>query len=112
MTKITVEEFRNFFKYYKSEEQQIRGVDELYLTMDSDLLVDSADWIKLFRGKPVGKPVEPELDEFTLLQVPYQSQLDNESGTGYRECFSSSCAMVAMYYGKVPDDDEYNLVRS
>ena len=40
MSKITVEEFRNFFKYYKGEEHQIRGVDELYLSMDSDLLVE------------------------------------------------------------------------
>lgn len=112
MSKITVEEFRNFFKYYKGEEHQIRGVDELYLCIDSDLLVDSADWIKLYRGKQVGKPVEPDPTDARLLKVPYQSQLDNESGTGYRECFSSSCAMVAMYYGKVSDDDEYNLVRS
>jgi len=37
--------------------------------------------------------------------------LDNASGTGYRECFSSSCAMVAMYYGKIENDDAYNLVR-
>jgi hypothetical protein len=29
------------------------------------------------------------------LKVPYEYQLDNKSGTGYRECFSSSCAMVA-----------------
>tara|TARA_E500000305_G_scaffold75037_1_gene60832 strand:- start:358 stop:879 length:522 start_codon:yes stop_codon:yes gene_type:complete len=43
--------------------------------------------------------------------VTYQSQNDNASGTGARECFSSSCAMVAMYYGKIENDDAYNLVR-
>lgn len=46
------------------------------------------------------------------LAVPYQSQLDNKSGTGYRECFSSSCAMLAIYAGKVKSDDEYNRIRS
>ena len=46
-----------------------------------------------------------------LLKVPYEYQLDNKSGTGYRECFSSSCAMVADYYGKVKTDDEYNKIR-
>jgi hypothetical protein len=46
-----------------------------------------------------------------LLQVPYEYQNDNKSGTGYRECFSSSCAMVAEYYGKVKTDDEYNAIR-
>ena len=112
MTKITNEEFRNFFKYYKGEEQQIRGVDELYLGIDTDMLTDSADWIKEYRGQNVKPEPVPELEDGRLLKVPYQSQLDNESGTGYRECFSSSCAMVAMYYGKVVDDDEYNLIRA
>ena len=47
-----------------------------------------------------------------LLPVPYEYQNDNASGTGYRECFSSSCAMIARYHGKVKSDDEYNAVRA
>jgi GH24 family phage-related lysozyme (muramidase) len=46
------------------------------------------------------------------LAVPYEAQNDNASGTGYRECFSSSCAMIARFYGKVANDDAYNLVRA
>lgn len=46
------------------------------------------------------------------LKVPYQSQIDNQSGEGWRECFSSSCAMVAMFYGKVSSDDEYSKIRA
>ena len=46
------------------------------------------------------------------LPVKWQSQLDNKSGTGYRECFSSSCAMLAMYWGKVANDDAYNIIRA
>ena len=46
-----------------------------------------------------------------LLKVPYEYQLDN-GPTGYRECFSSSCAMIARYHGKVKNDDEYNKVRA
>lgn len=46
------------------------------------------------------------------LKVPYESQNDNKSGTGYRECFSSSCAMVAKFYGKVASDDAYNVIRA
>ena len=45
------------------------------------------------------------------LPVKWQSQLDNDSGTGYRECFSSSCAMLAMHWGRTKDDDAYNRVR-
>lgn len=47
-----------------------------------------------------------------ILKVPYEYQLDNKSGTGYRECFSSSCAMVARYWRKIGNDDAYNLVRA
>ena len=46
-----------------------------------------------------------------LLKVPYEYQLDN-GPTGYRECFSSSCAMIAKFYGKVKSDNEYNAIRS
>ena len=47
-----------------------------------------------------------------ILTVPYEYQLDNNSGTGYRECFSSTCAMIARYYGLVANDDEYNKIRA
>lgn len=45
------------------------------------------------------------------LNVPYEYQLDN-GPTGYRECFSSSCAMIARYYGKISGDQEYNKIRA
>jgi len=60
----------------------------------------------------IGTPAKPALADQVLLAVPYEYQLDNTSGTGYRECFSSSCAMVARYYGKVHNDDEYNKIRA
>jgi hypothetical protein len=46
------------------------------------------------------------------LNVPYFRQHDNESGSGHRECASSSCAMLAAYWGKVESDDAYNRVRT
>lgn len=46
-----------------------------------------------------------------LLTVPYFPQTDNEGGQGGRECFSSACAMLAAFWGRVPTDDAYNLVR-
>ena len=46
------------------------------------------------------------------IKVKYEYQNDNASGTGYRECFSSSMAMIAQYYGKVNGDDEYNSIRA
>ena len=46
------------------------------------------------------------------IPVPYQSQRDNSGGRGWRECFSSSCAMLAMHWRAVANDDAYNSVRS
>jgi len=59
-------------------------------------------------GKP---PAGPDVISEKILAVPYFYQLDNQSGAGSRECFSSSCAMIASFYGKVKSDDEYNNIR-
>jgi GH24 family phage-related lysozyme (muramidase) len=58
------------------------------------------------------KPQEQQPQQGILLRVPYEAQNDNSSGTGYRECFSSSAAMVARFYGKVSSDDAYNKIRA
>jgi ABC-type bacteriocin/lantibiotic exporter with double-glycine peptidase domain len=50
--------------------------------------------------------------ELIRLSVAFESQLDNRSGSGWRECFSSSCAMLARFHGRVRSDDEYNQIRS
>jgi GH24 family phage-related lysozyme (muramidase) len=47
-----------------------------------------------------------------ILKVQYFSQNDNTSGTGYRECFSSTSAMIAAFYGRVRNDDAYNAIRA
>ena len=104
MSQISKQDFINFFKYYKSEAQQEAGVSILYGQMRDVLKDDAHDWIKTYRSKPAVIKSNP-------LDVPYQSQNDNASGTGYRECFSSSCAMVSMYYNKIKNDDAYNLIR-
>ena len=112
MAQITVEEFRNFFKYYKGESHQIAAVDMLYDELKKKTKDNEAPWIQAYRT-----PFAPTEDLerpiiVNPLDVTYQSQNDNLSGTGYRECFSSSCAMVAMYYGRVENDDEYNVHRA
>jgi len=107
MSIISGQSFENFFKYYKSEAHQIEAISQLYAELPTALKDESCEWIKTYRGE--NKPPAPVGSN--PLDVPFQSQNDNISGTGYRECFSSSCAMVAMYYGKIENDDAYNLVR-
>lgn len=72
---------------------------------------------ELYRAAP---PLKPEASPSpgakpaasVVLNVPYEFQLDNTSGRGARECFSSSCAMVARFFGKVKSDDQYNAIRA
>ena len=104
MANISKQDFKNFFKYYKSEPQQEAGVEILFDQLRDVLKSDEHAWITTYREKPA-------VDTSNPLDVTYQSQNDNASGTGYRECFSSSCAMVAMYYGKIANDDAYNAIR-
>ena len=47
-----------------------------------------------------------------MLAVPYESQHDNESGEGYRECFTSTCGAIARFWGRVSGDDAYARIRA
>lgn len=91
--------------YYKEMPHQKAAWEELEARLGEDTL----EWFKAaYRGSQ--EPLKPVSKN--PLQVPYFYQNDNASGTGYRECFSSSCAMLAAYYGKVTSDDQYNKLRS
>jgi hypothetical protein len=89
-------------KFYKEESHQLAAWNWLQEQLTETELEEFAG---LYRAAPASKPSNP-------LIVPYFSQRDNASGQGSRECFSSSCAMVAAYYGKVKSDDEYNVIRA
>jgi hypothetical protein len=89
-------------KFYKEESHQLAAWNWLQEQLTETELEEFAE---LYRAAPALKPSNP-------LMVTYFSQRDNASGQGNRECFSSSCAMVAAYYGKVKGDDEYNVIRA
>ena len=105
---ISVDKWLDFWKYYEGLSNQELAVRELFENIPTSLKLEGSSWIAQYR-EPEPEPEVPDLSN--PLQVPYQSQRDNASGTGYRECFSSSCAMVAMYWGKIENDDAYNKVR-
>ncbi|MEB3156401.1 MAG: C39 family peptidase [Cyanobacteriota bacterium] len=46
------------------------------------------------------------------LRVPYADQLAMADGQGWRECFSASSAMLAMYWGKEPNENVYDTLRA
>lgn len=89
-------------KYYKGEPHQTAAWDQLEKLIPPFIF---DDFKKAYRNKPKPSKTNP-------IHCGYFSQNDNVSGTGYRECFSSSCAMLAAFWGKVSTDDEYNVRRS
>tara|TARA_B100000925_G_scaffold254972_1_gene208115 strand:- start:624 stop:1370 length:747 start_codon:yes stop_codon:yes gene_type:complete len=107
MSKLSRDEFTNFFRYYNNEPQQLNGVGELWAKIPSNLLDEDHEWIRTYREKPQQSAVEG----FLQLDVPYDSQHTNPSGDGWRECFSSSCAMVCNYWKPDVAINEYLLKR-
>ena len=96
----------NFFKYYSDEPHQAEAVQLLQQSMPDSLLKSDAAWIQKYRETPP----KPEGGS-NPLEVDYDCQLDNPSGDGWRECFSSSCAMAAKYWGVISDFNEYHRLR-
>lgn len=105
----TDQRWLQFWDNYKGLDHQIKAITKLGKQIrqaDPCLLAEAADWVQDYRAQQQAALVR------NPLTVRWQSQLDNASGTGYRECFSSSCAMLAMYWGKVVGDDAYNAIRA
>ena len=67
MTKLTLEGFKNFFKYYNQESHQIKGVEILYGDIPDELLDESTEWIKQYRNQ-VEEP-EPEEEQWPISKV-------------------------------------------
>ena len=90
-----------FFHWFRGTPHQLAAIKELEDSLPQELLDDDAAWVDAWKASGIDQQV----------YTPYFSQLDNASGEGYRECFSSAAAMVAAFYRKVETDDEYNYVR-
>ena len=92
-----------FFQFFRGTPHQLAAIKQLEESMPAELLEEhEADWFQAWK--------ESGYDQ--QIFMPYFKQLDNETGTGYRECFSSAAAMVAAFYKKVRTDDEYNKIRA
>ncbi len=103
MAKLSAQEFENFFRYYIGEPQQKAGINQLWQSIPVSLLEDDASWVTTYREKAESSPIEG----LRILECPYDSQHDNPSGEGWRECFSSSCAMVCNYWRPDVPINEY-----
>ena len=55
MAKLTLEGFKNFFKYYNQEEHQIKAVEQLYEDLECtccEHLDENSEWVQTYRNKP------------------------------------------------------------
>tara|TARA_R100001163_G_C4983776_1_gene138953 strand:- start:34 stop:741 length:708 start_codon:yes stop_codon:yes gene_type:complete len=90
-----------FFTHFRGAPHQLAAIKELEDSLPEELLKEDAAWFESWKVSGMSHQTS----------VPYFHQLDNKSGKGYRECFSSSAAMVAAFYEKVKTDDQYNNLR-
>jgi hypothetical protein len=105
----SAERWRQFWDNWKGQTQQLDGIEQLrqaVMAADPAILIEAAPWRQTFSS------ATPAPAHANPLPVAWENQNDNASGTGYRECFSSSCAMLARYWGKVSGDDDYNVIRA
>ena len=103
----------DFFSYYSGEADQREGVAMLAHTISPALLKDDSAWVKAYRGQLPQQQQQPDIQGSLLnpLDVDHDSQYNNPSNEGWRECFSSSCAMAAKYWGVIKDFNEYHQRR-
>ena len=88
----TADRWRQFWNAWKAEPQQLEGIEQLRLAViaaDPAILTEAAPWRQTFSSAPPASEISAHANP---LQVAWENRNDNASGTGYRECFSSSCA--------------------
>lgn len=91
-----------FFQFFRGTPHQLAAVKQLEESLPEGVLDEDAEWFEAWKASGIEQQV----------WTPYYHQLDNESGYGVRECFSSSAAMVASFHDKISSDDNYNKIRA
>lgn len=101
------DKFRDFVKFYDpANPKHVAAFNELYEKVnqvDSGLMTDEANWVRIFRSPQSIVPGTP-----SVLNVPYFSQRDNYRDAN-RTCFSSSCAMLCKFLkpNSIAGDNDY-----
>lgn len=116
---MTPSRFQDRFLFFSNQPQQQTAVAMLYSEIEAlpggeSILSEDASWAVEFSNTPAPPPAPaaPATPSGAIhLDVPWFWQRDNDSGQGDRECFSSSLAMIAAFWGKVGSDSEYNQIR-
>ena len=91
MAQITVEEFRNFFKYYNGEEHQQHAIEILYDDLKKKTKENDALWIETFRTpKKAEEPVE-EPKQAGICTPELMEQLTGYPASAFDDVFCNDC---------------------
>ena len=101
--------FTDAAKYYEEATHQVVAWEYLQTAVEPGTLEEFAELYRTI--EQIQDPPDAPAGGANPLSVPYDCQLDNPSGDGWRECFSSSCAMAAMYWGAIKHQNEYHAIR-
>ena len=88
MAQITVEEFKNFFKYYKSLEHQQLGIETLYGELEPWLLENDAEWIQEYREQTPQPTPEPSKG---IVTSQLMEQLTGHPAASFDDVFVNDC---------------------
>ena len=97
MAQITVEGFKNFFKYYNAEEHQQLAVEILYDALSPDMLSDDSEWIRKYRNQVIKQEKKPEQWPITKVQMGRIMNCSTESiPDSLMDDFSHCCQLYGF----------------
>ena len=96
MASITLDSFKNFFKYYKSESHQQLAIEQLYHDLPSALKDSEADWIIQYRTPQT--PEEPETSEWPITKAE-MAEIMHCTESSLPDALMDDFARCAKLYG-------------
>ena len=111
MTRLTIDQFANFFRYYEDLPHQRLAVAELWKLMPVSLLEDDADWIQTYRDPAIDE--EPEVPVVLSGKAPELSwgsclAMAKLAGAKFPEVAAAQCALESGWFKH--ETGHYNIV--
>ena len=88
MANLTLEGFRNFFKYYNSEEHQMVAIEKLYEDLPDELKDNDCEWVTLYRT-PADTPEAPV--ELGYVTAELMEKLTGYPASSFDSVFVNDC---------------------
>ena len=88
MANLTLEGFRNFFKYYNSEEHQMLAIEKLYEDLPDELKDNDCEWVTQYRT-PADTPEPPA--ELGYVTAELMEKLTGYSAKEFDDIFVNDC---------------------